>query len=104
MTARIATANRLRDGVVVYLGADGRWGEKFASARIAGDAAGVAVLEGACADAVRGQTIVEPYLIEVKLSPAGQPTPIGWRETIRANGPTVLGQSGPRAAEGGSRV
>ena len=35
MTAQIATANRLTDGLVVFLGYDGEWSKDIEDARIA---------------------------------------------------------------------
>ena len=97
MTAKIATANRLLDGAVVYLGPDGVWGEAIGRARIAADADQAAELEAQGQEAVAARHVVEPYLIDVKISDDGGPVPIGWRETIRAHGPTVLDQAGPTA-------
>ena len=104
MTAKIATANRLLDGAVVYLGPDGDWSEAIGGARVARDADQAAELEAQGREALAARHVVEPYLIDVALSGDGRPVPIGWRETIRANGPTVLNQTGPSAAQGGGHV
>ena len=104
MTAKIATANRLLDGAVVYLGPEGGWVEAIGRARIATNANQESELEAQGREAVAARHVVEPYLIDVTLSDDGRPVPIGWRETIRANGPTVLDQSGPRAAQGAGHV
>ena len=62
---RIATANRLHDGLVVYLAADGEWTRGLDKARIAHNAEEASALEDAAALAARANIIVDPYLIEV---------------------------------------
>ena len=91
MTAQIVTANRLSDGLVVYLnrasGGAG-WSERIESARIADDAAaadGLLVRAEGPGQAVR---VVDPYLIEVT-NLGAVPQPVSRREAIRAQGPTV---------------
>ncbi len=97
MTDRIVTANRLSDGLVVYLNGAG-WSESIEDARIAGDDASAHLLAEAEApeQAIR---VVGPYLIEVDRE-AGVPRPVSTREVIRALGPTVrpdLGKQAERA-------
>ena len=90
--AQVVTANRLRDGAVVYLAADGGWSTVFADSAVARDAevAGrlMAVAERAAAD----QVVVGPYLIEVILA-GGRFQPLGTRERIRAGGPSIAERS-----------
>ncbi len=95
MTDKIVTANRLDDGLVVYLNGAG-WSERIEDARIAGDDAAA---DGLLAEAEGpGQEIrvVGPYLIEVALEGAG-PRPVSYREAIRAKGPTVRLDLGKQA-------
>jgi len=95
MADKIVTANRLNDGLVVYLNGAG-WSERIEDARIAGDDAAA---DGLLAEAEgQGQEIrvVEPYLIEVALEGAG-PRPVSYREAIRAKGPTVRLDLGKQA-------
>lgn len=76
MSLKVVTANRLRDGRVVYLAADG-WSEDIADASL---------LSEEEARAVASPEVVEPYLIEVA---DGSRRPVRRRERIRAAGPTV---------------
>ncbi len=97
MADRIVTANRLSDGLVVYLNGAG-WSERIEDARIAGDDASAHLLAEAEApeQAIR---VVGPYLIEVACEGA-VPRPVSHREAIRALGPTVrpdLGKQAERA-------
>ena len=87
MADRIVTANRLSDGLVVYLNGAG-WSGRIEDARIASDDAtadGLLVRAGG-----PGQTIqvIDPYLIEITREGA-VPRPVSNRESIRAQGPTV---------------
>ncbi len=95
MADKIVTANRLDDGLVVYLNGAG-WSERIEDARIAGDDAAA---DGLLAEAEgQGQEIrvIGPYLIEVALEGA-EPRPVSYREAIRAQGPTVRLDLGKQA-------
>ena len=88
MTTEIVTANRLNDGLVVYLDGAQGWSERVEEARVAHgeeDAAALLALAEGPEHAVR---VVGPYLMEVALE-GGAPRPLGNREVIRALGPTV---------------
>lgn len=99
MTRQVISANRLTDGLVVYLTDGGDWSEAIAEARIVDDAAAhaAAVAEGAAA--VARQHVVEPYAIDIDVS-SGAPRPARLREYIRARGPTVRPDLGKQAAIG----
>ena len=87
MTLKIVTANRLSDGLVVYLNGAG-WSERIENARIAGDAVaadGLLIQAEGPGQAIR---VIDPYLIEVTRVGA-VPRPVSHREVIRAQGPTV---------------
>ncbi len=99
MTLKVLTANRLRDGLVVYLAADGRWSERIGEGRIAAGEAASAELEAGAAAAVAAQRVVAPYLIAVS-DKDGVIRPIRYREEIRALGPTVRPDLGKQATEG----
>jgi hypothetical protein len=88
MTPKVLTGNRLSDGVVIYLTADGTWYEWLQAARVAQSEAEEAALTAAGEEAVQQQLVVAPYLMEVRVSAAG-PQPLKLREFIRASGPTV---------------
>ena len=86
----IITANRLGDGVVVFLDFEGAWSESIAEAVVAQSPDEVRALEDRGAHDAAHNLVVEPYLIEVR-EVAGQIEPIRQRERVRAGGPTILG-------------
>jgi|SRR5262245_43320771 len=85
----ILTANRLRDGIVVFLDFEGAWSETLEEAVVARspDEARALTARGTY-DAVRN-IVVEPYLIEVHETARGL-LPLRYRERVRAAGPSVL--------------
>lgn len=86
--SQAVTANRLRDGAVVFLTAGGAWSRAVNDSAVArsGDEAAALLAVGARAAAER--IVVEPYLIEVSVTD-GAVRPLSARETIRAFGPSV---------------
>lgn len=92
---QVLTANRLRDGDVVYWRGDG-WQESLAKAQIfPGKTAAQPALKEAEADVV-SRLVVNPYLFEVRVE-GGKVRPIKEREIIRAAGPTVRPDLGKQA-------
>jgi sulfite reductase (NADPH) hemoprotein beta-component len=88
MAFKVVTANRLRDGVILYLAGGDRWSEHLADAAVAdGEAEEKRLLVAAAGD-VAARRIVGPYAFEVVLGEAG-PQAISQRERIRARGPSV---------------
>jgi hypothetical protein len=86
--AQVVTANRLRDGVVVFLTATGEWSTKVDDSEVAHDAASAARLQAVGDRAMTDRIVVAPYLIEVVAH--GQVIqPVSYRERIRAFGPSV---------------
>ncbi len=86
------TANRLSDGVVVYLGADGRLVDRFDHAALFDDAIADEKLALVLA---RKTVIAGAYLID-----ATEKGPVGrerLREAIRRDGPTVRRDLGKQA-------
>ncbi|MFC7475729.1 DUF2849 domain-containing protein [Dankookia sp. GCM10030260] len=84
---RVFTANRLRDGRVVWLAEAGRWADTVAEARVFPPAeaeAGLALAQ----QGERAQQVVGAYGIDVALE-AGQPVPLKFRERLRAQGPSI---------------
>lgn len=80
------SANRLRDGRVVWLAEGGRWSEALADAAIfRGAAADEGMRVAALAEAE--QSVVGAYLVELTPEAAG-PAPLRAREKFRAGGPT----------------
>ena len=90
MTHQIVTANRLKDGRVVYLTQDADWSARVADSRAANGAAAALLLSAAEMSAA-DQIVVDPYLIQVTLD-GGSPWPVLHRERIRATGPTAADQ------------
>jgi Protein of unknown function (DUF2849) len=86
----VVTANRLTDGIVVYLAADGAWTEQIANARVADDEAETKALEAIAENAVRERVVVGPYPMPVALMDDGAIDPISVRERIRAAHRTTL--------------
>ncbi len=88
MALQIVTANRLRDGLVVYLAANGDWTERVEDSSVASEVShGENMMEEA-ARAVTERIVVDPYLIEV-VQKVGAIVPVRYREVIRAVGPSV---------------
>ena len=88
MPHRVITANRMRDGAVVWLHESGAWFDEIDRASVSNDNAAVArLLAAAQADQAAGR-VIGAY--EVEIAPAWPGNiPLRLRERIRANGPTV---------------
>lgn len=90
------TANRVIDGIVVYLTEKAEWSESLQDAAVAeGKEAGETLLARA-QPAVETQHIVDPYLFEVAQED-GKIVPASVRERIRMAGPTVRLDLGKQA-------
>ncbi|WP_051335446.1 DUF2849 domain-containing protein [Methylocapsa acidiphila] len=84
----IISANRLADGIVVYLGPDGFWRETLAKAALYEEAAAAeAGLRAARAD-VACNLVLDPFIVEVAHS-EGRLRAMRMRDAIRADGPTI---------------
>lgn len=83
MPQKILTANRLTDGLVVYLGAGG-WANAPHLARRAtnDDEANRLLADGK--EAVTRNEVADVWLIDVESD-----APVRWKEAIRSKGPTV---------------
>lgn len=85
---RAATANRLRDGVVVFRTVTGGWSSRIADAEIVtGEGETARLLSEAERDAGNA-VVVGPYLIDIA-DIDGEVRPVALRERIRAFGPTT---------------
>ncbi|MGB0630039.1 MAG: DUF2849 domain-containing protein [Alphaproteobacteria bacterium] len=91
MPFKILTANRLTDGLVLYLGPEG-WTQDIDAAERATNDNAAAVLEDRGKAAAAANEIADPYLIDM-----ADDGPERWRETIRAAGPTVRPDLGYQA-------
>lgn len=84
------TANRLIDGLVVYLTEDGQWSLCVDDAALVPADTGDTVLGPAGEHAVSINHVVAPYVIDVDVDTDGSAVnPTRFRERIRAFGPTV---------------
>ncbi len=82
------TANRLGDGLVVFLSDTGDWSGKIDLAAVATNEKALSVLECSGERATTLRQVVGPYLIDVEIE-NGEVKPMVLRERIRAYGPTV---------------
>jgi hypothetical protein len=95
--SQMLTANRLRDGDVLYRKGNG-WVLLLADGEIYPDQASAdAALAAATAELVRNE-FVAPYLFEVREA-GGKIMPVKEREIIRAAGPTVHPHTGKQAGQ-----
>ena len=84
-TPKVVTANRLREGDVVYLTADDQWTPFHHQAELIEDEAHAQLrLLHASAQKL---LIVGPYLADAKAGPNG-PEPVHFREAFRTRGPS----------------
>lgn len=90
--AQMLTANRLRDGAVLYWRGDA-WAESLAEGDVfAAPAEADAALAKAQAF-VAGNAVVSPYLFDVR----ADKSPVKEREIIRAQGPSVRDDLGKQS-------
>jgi hypothetical protein len=92
---QMLTANRLRDGEVLYW-KGGDWVLTLAEGEVFADPQAADAALAAAGRFVRENVVVSPYLFDVKVAD-GVITPVKEREIIRAKGPTVRGE-GKQAA------
>lgn len=85
---QVVSANRLSDGIVVYLGPEGNWVERLETAALfPSEAECAAGLEKARA-AVAANVIVDPFAVAV-VEDGGGRRAASLRDAIRALGPTI---------------
>ncbi len=83
---QVASANRLADGMVVWLDEAGQWTDRLEHAAIARDRrAAEFLLERARVEAF---SVVDPFLVGVAEDQDGTIEPLSLREKIRASGLT----------------
>jgi hypothetical protein len=85
----VVTANRLTDGIVVYLASDGGWTEEIGRARLAETEDETKALEADAAKDVAARKVVAVYPMEVAVRD-GAVDPLSVRERIRAAHRTTL--------------
>jgi hypothetical protein len=81
------TANRLRDGAVVFRRADGSWSLRVEEAATADTESDAQLLLASAARDETAALVVASYLIEIEHAD-GQVVPTVYRERIRAFGPS----------------
>lgn len=84
-TPKVVTANRLREGDVVYLAADGTWVLRHDQAELIEDE--VRAAERLAIAAAQPLYVVGAYLADAKASANG-PEPTHFREEFRTRGPS----------------
>ena len=87
MDLKIITANKVKNGAVVYLSAD-KWSEHINDSAISSSEKEEKKLEEKAKKSVETQVVIDPYLIEV-IQKNGNIVPTRYRELIRAKGPTT---------------
>jgi len=85
----VITANRLTDGIVVYLASGGEWTEQIAEARLADTDEEIKALEAEAEKAVQERLVISVYPMPVALND-GADDPLSVRERIRAAHRTTL--------------
>jgi hypothetical protein len=85
---QMVIANRLSDGLVVFLAAGEGWVEQIDSGLVIDDSVVAERLRAVAKRHVARNVVVEPALIDVEQRD-GRLRPVAIREAIRAFGPTV---------------
>ncbi|MET3600007.1 DUF2849 domain-containing protein [Martelella mangrovi] len=88
-SAKVLTANRLTDGIAVWLDANGRWTEDLQHALVARHDAAIDSLDEIGKRDFSANMIVDVDIIDVEERPDGRIWPVRLRERIRAEGPTI---------------
>jgi hypothetical protein len=83
---QVASANRLGDGLVVYLDDAGQWTTRLDRAAVVRDQRGAEILLERARTEAFG--VVDPFLVAVAESDDGTLEPLSLREKIRASGLT----------------
>lgn len=93
---QLVTANRLRDGIAVFLTRSGEWSEIIDDAVLAQEPQAAAALEARARDAERATIVTGSYLIDAERLD-GRVRAAHIRERLRALGPTVRTDLGKQA-------
>lgn len=88
MTDKVLTANRLSDGISVWLDAAGNWNESLQEAFVARHKEAVDALEATGKQAFADNKVVDVNVVDVE-EVDGVLRPLRMRERIRAAGPTI---------------
>ena len=93
---QIVTANRLRDGIAVFLNRSGLWSEKIDEATLALEPQAAAALEARAKDDEKATVVTGAYLIDAERR-EGLIRAAHIRERMRTLGPTVRTDLGKQA-------
>ena len=88
MVDKVLTANRLTDGIAVWLNANGEWTTSLQEALVARHGEAVAALEEIGKKAYSDNKVVDVNVVDVQET-NGTLWPLRLRERIRAQGPTM---------------
>jgi Protein of unknown function (DUF2849) len=94
---KVLTANRLADGIAVWLGRTRAWVEHVEEAWAAATPEAVAALDAIAAETLARGQHCDVTLIDVEETASGL-RPLKLRERIRAQGPTIRLDLGKQAA------
>ena len=92
---QMLTASRLRDGEAVWW-KDGTWVTELRDGQIFPDDAAAEAALKAAESAVKANTVVNPYLFDVRIA-EGTIRPVKEKEIIRSAGPSVHTNLGKQA-------
>lgn len=98
MVDKVLTANRLSDGIAVWLDANGEWSEDLQSALVARHAEAEASLEEIGKRDFSANKVVDVNIVDVAEAD-GRLWPTRLRERIRAAGPTIQYAAGFKPAD-----
>jgi hypothetical protein len=93
---QVMTANRLGDGIAVFLTRNGSWSERIDDAVLAVEPQAAAALEARGNEAVAANLVTGPYLFDATRE-SGSIRASHIRERIRTLGPTVRRDLGKQA-------
>jgi hypothetical protein len=85
---KIISANRLSDGLVVYLSPAGTWTEALGQAECLKDNDAAATRLARAREDIARNLVVDPFLVELA-DDQKEPRPISLRDQIRELGPTI---------------
>jgi len=90
---KMIIANRLGDGLVVFLANGDRWVEDIGQGLMVTDDTGADALLQSAMGSVSDCRVIDPYLIDVTET-AGTRIPVVYREAIRVLGPSIDVEAG----------
>lgn len=96
MFQQVISANRIGDGLVVYLTDSGGWSDRLADGHVATDKVAANNILALARRAEDDRVVIDPYLIDVAEFD-GVLRPKKYREYIRAMGPSVRPDLGKQA-------